>query len=64
MGDTTGEHTADLIIDRLWANNIDQSNFRAQAYDGTGNMFQIHIFQHLSRILYFDIKDFPKDVIL
>ena len=36
-GDTTGEHIADVIIEKLEAIDLSPSNIRGQAYDGTGN---------------------------
>lgn len=43
-GDTTGLHIAESIISRLQAINLDPSNLRAQAYDGTGNISTFSIF--------------------
>lgn len=35
-GDTTGEHIADILVEKLEALDLNLSNMRAQAYDGTG----------------------------
>ena len=35
-GDTTGENIAKAILDRLQEINLNPSDLRAQAYDGTG----------------------------
>ena len=47
IGDTTGEHIADTIIEKLELMDFNPSNIRAQAYDGTVK----------SKIIFFNDSD-------
>ena len=40
-GNTTGEHIADVIIEKVESIDLNPSDIRAQAYDGTGNCVHI-----------------------
>ena len=40
-GNTTGEHIADVIIEKVESIDLNPSKIRAQAYGGTGNCVQI-----------------------
>ena len=49
-GNTTGQHLADVIIEHLEAIDLNPSNIRAQAYDGTGSCVFLIIKMFLSAI--------------
>ena len=40
-GNTTGEHIADVIIEKVESIDLNLSNIRVQAYDGTGSCVHI-----------------------
>ena len=52
-GNTTGQHISDVIIAYLESIDLNPSNIRAQAYDGTGNWALLFIYEILWVIYLF-----------